>query len=178
MNLFFLVMTEKDKSIASPMCVHIAEKSWSKKQALKMEQYDYEIFPYCNLQLGIANEGEVSFDVPESSVDHGKRVLAYYWWLFPNIMLNVYPWGISFNSIEPISHEETLVRFRSYYFPDCEYHEEDKTLHQTELEDESVVESVQRGIQSRFYKSGRFSPSMEKGVHHFHRLVNQFIKEG
>ena len=50
------------------------------------------------------------------------------------------------------------------------------TLDQTKLEDEAVVESVQLGIQSRFYKAGRFSPSMEKGVHHFHQLIANFKK--
>ena len=144
-------------------------------QALAFDQDDYEIFPYCNLQLGIAKEGELCFDIPEGSPDHGKKVLAYYWWVFPNIMFNVYPWGVSLNSIEPINHRETLVRFRSYYFPGFPYQEEDKVLHQTEMEDESVVESVQLGIQSRFYQHGRFSPTMEQGVHHFHQLINDFF---
>jgi len=146
-------------------------------QALELEKYDYEIFPYCNLQIGIANEGELCFHPPAGHIDHGKKVLAYYWWLFPNIMFNVYPWGVSFNSIEPLNHQETLVRFRSYYFPDSPYQEEEKILNQTELEDESVVESVQLGIQSRLYNSGRFSPSMEKGVHHFQSLIHRFMEK-
>lgn len=145
--------------------------------ALDFAQYDYEIHPYCNLQLGIAKAGERSFDLPKESPDHGKNILAYYWWLFPNIMFNVYPWGVSFNAIEPISHKETVVRFRSYYFPDAPYQEENKMLHQTEMEDEAVVESVQLGVQSRFYDRGRFSPTMEKAVHHFHQLVGAFMEE-
>ena len=43
------------------------------------------------------------------------------------------------------------------------------------VEDEAVVESVQRGIRSRFYKHGRYSPSREQGTHHFHRLIAEFM---
>jgi len=48
-------------------------------------------------------------------------------------------------------------------------------LDKVEMEDEEVVENVQKGVSSRFYKHGRFSPSMEQGVHHFHRLVSRFM---
>ena len=40
---------------------------------------------------------------------------------------------------------------------------------------EKIVENVQKGINSSFYRSGRFSPKREKGVHHFHCLISQFI---
>jgi hypothetical protein len=39
------------------------------------------------------------------------------------------------------------------------------------LEDEQVVEAVQRGVRSRLYRRRRFSPGREAGVHHFHRLL-------
>ena len=48
-------------------------------------------------------------------------------------------------------------------------------LDKVELEDEEIVQQVQKGIESRFYKSGRFSPKMEKGVHHFHYLISNFM---
>ena len=50
-------------------------------------------------------------------------------------------------------------------------------LDKVEREDEDIVESVQIGIKSRFYKHGRYSPKMEKGVHHFHRLISEFIDQ-
>jgi choline monooxygenase len=34
-----------------------------------------------------------------------------------------------------------------------------------------VVESVQRGIRSSLYRRGRYSPTRERAVHHFHRLL-------
>ena len=144
--------------------------------ALEGDEYSYELYPYCNLQLGVAKEGELSFDIPEGAEDYGKNILAYYYWVFPNLMFNFYPWGLSLNVIQPLSHHKTKVTFRSYFYKDQKATGIQNQLDQTELEDEAVVENVQKGIQSRFYKAGRFSPSMEKGVHHFHRLIAAFMK--
>ena len=44
-------------------------------------------------------------------------------------------------------------------------------LEEEEMEDEAVVMSEQRGLRSRFYQHGRYSPTRELGVHQFHRLV-------
>jgi phenylpropionate dioxygenase-like ring-hydroxylating dioxygenase large terminal subunit len=44
-----------------------------------------------------------------------------------------------------------------------------------EREDEEIVEQVQRGIRSRLYQRGRYSPSREQGVHHFHRLLTRAL---
>ncbi|MEK7253617.1 MAG: aromatic ring-hydroxylating dioxygenase subunit alpha [Bacteroidota bacterium] len=144
-------------------------------KALDFGQYSYELFPYCNLQIGIAEEGEPHFDVPPGEADFGKKVYAYYFWLFPNFMLNFYPWGLSLNVVNPLSHDQTKVSFRTYRFRDVPFNRTVNNLEKTEMEDEAVVESVQRGIQSRFYKQGRFSPNMEQGVHHFHGLVSQYL---
>ena len=48
-------------------------------------------------------------------------------------------------------------------------------LHRVEMEDEEVVESVHKGLQSRLYFRGRYSPKMETGVHQFHLLMQQFL---
>lgn len=144
--------------------------------ALDFGAYDYETFDWCNLQIGIAKPGEPAFDLPVGHPDYGRRVYAYYFFLFPNLMFNFYPWGLSLNVVEPLSINETRVRVRSYAFPGTGFDRADNNIDQTELEDEAVVESVQRGIQSRLYKRGRFSPKMERCVHHFHRLVGQAMK--
>ena len=44
----------------------------------------------------------------------GPRVAAYYWWIFPNLMLNFYPWGLSVNLVLPEATDRTRVAFRSY----------------------------------------------------------------
>ena len=49
-------------------------------------------------------------------------------------------------------------------------------LDRVEREDEAIVESVQRGTRSRLYECGRYSPTRETGVHHFHRLLAEFLR--
>lgn len=96
-----------------------------------------------------------------------RKIYAYYYWLFPNLMFNFYPWGLSLNVVEPQGLQKTRIRFRTYLYKDATHQRSLNNLEATELEDEAVVESVQRGIQSRYYHSGRFSPAMEQGVHRF-----------
>lgn len=145
--------------------------------ALDYKEYGTEIFDYCNLQLGVASEGTPSFDLPKNSVDYGKDILAYYWWVFPNLMLNFYTWGISVNIVEPIDLHTTRVVFKTYLFDDERSNDfSQQTLHDTEMEDEAVVERVHKGLQSKLYTQGRFSPTKEKGVHHFHRLLSRLIE--
>ena len=138
---------------------------------LDYENYDTELFEFCNLQLGAADPNAAAFQLPTDSIDYGKRIHAYYWWIFPNLMLNVYTWGISVNIVEPLGIDKTKVRFYSYLLPGLASDFSKDMLHQTEMEDEAIVQSVQKGLKSRFYKHGRFSPTKEKGVHHFHRLL-------
>jgi len=145
--------------------------------ALSFDEYEYELYPYCNLQLGVAKDGEPCFDIPENHKDHGRNIYAYYYWVWPNLMFNIYPWGLSLNTIEPLAKDLTLVRFRTYQFDGTEFDWTANQIDVTELEDEAVVESVQEGIKSRFYSKGRYSASMEKCVHHFHQLLADAMKE-
>ncbi|TPW04206.1 MAG: choline monooxygenase, partial [bacterium] len=134
--------------------------------------YSVEIFDRANLQLALARPGEPAFELPPGSPDSATRVAAYYWWLFPNMMFNFYPWGLSINIVRPQGPRLTRIQFLTYV-----WREElmDKGagsgLDRVEREDESVVESVQRGLSSRLYDKGRFSPTRETGVHHFHSLL-------
>tara|TARA_B100001250_G_C19747704_1_gene766125 strand:- start:311 stop:1417 length:1107 start_codon:yes stop_codon:yes gene_type:complete len=143
---------------------------------LDLNSYDVEVFKYANLQIAIASENDICFDLPIDSKDYGMKIAAYYFWLFPNLMLNFYPWGLSINIITPISVNKTKVQFKSYVWDERKLNSgAGANLDKVELEDEQVVQQVQKGVSSRFYKHGRFSPSMEKGVHHFHRLISDFM---
>ncbi|HVV55295.1 MAG TPA: aromatic ring-hydroxylating dioxygenase subunit alpha, partial [Mucilaginibacter sp.] len=71
-------------------------------------------FPYSSLQLGLARNAADCFDLPASHPDHGKNVAAYYFWVFPNMMFNFYPWGLSVNVVEPTTVNTCRVRFISY----------------------------------------------------------------
>jgi choline monooxygenase len=123
--------------------------------------YTTETFRYSSIQTGYDNSGNIA---------------AKYLFVFPNMMFNFYPWGVSVNVVHPVSHSRTQVEFLTYV--------QDESLLETgagadlrtvEMEDEAVVESVQRGIRSRFYTHGRYSPTREQGTHHFHRLIAEFM---
>ncbi|HEY6572098.1 MAG TPA: aromatic ring-hydroxylating dioxygenase subunit alpha [Candidatus Eisenbacteria bacterium] len=146
--------------------------------ALDYGAYRTELFHWSNLQVGIAADAEEAFDLPVGHPDHGQRVAAYYWWLFPNTMLNFYPWGLSVNVVRPQAADRTKVAFLAYVWdPSRLDRGAGSGLDRVEREDEAVVESVHRGIRSRLYERGRYSPAREGGVHHFHRLLASFLRE-
>ncbi|MDC0047691.1 hypothetical protein OAJ29_01635, partial [Euryarchaeota archaeon] len=139
---------------------------------LDYDSYKTELFEGGVLQIGIANEGEECFDLPESSPDYGENIAAYYYWIFPGLMLNFYPWGLSVNIVNPISVNKTKIIYHGFVG--------DKSLlgkgaggdlDKVELEDQDIVEATQRGVSSKSYDRGRYSPSKEKGVHHFHKIL-------
>ncbi|HZA50275.1 MAG TPA: aromatic ring-hydroxylating dioxygenase subunit alpha [Myxococcaceae bacterium] len=140
--------------------------------------YRTELLEYGTLQVAIGAPGTEVFELPKSAADHGQRVAAYYLWLFPNTMLNFYPWGVSVNVVKPLGPHRTRVSFLSYpWDPSRQERGAGSDLNQVELEDEEVVESVQRGTRSRLYRGGRYSPTRETGVHHFHRLMTRFLRD-
>ena len=145
--------------------------------ALDYGNYTTLVDDYFNLQIGYSEGNDEVFDLPVGHVDEGKNVAAYYYWVFPNMMFNFYPWGLSINIVKPEAIDRTRVSFLTYV------HDESKldkgagaSLDRVEREDEFVVENVHKGVSSRYYGSGRFSPNREQGVHHFHRLLADFLK--
>lgn len=147
-------------------------------KVLDYGSYKTEIYDYCNLQIGYTNDATETFDLPEDHIDYGKNVGAYYYWVFPNMMFNFYPWGLSINIVKPIDLNKTKVSFISYIYDSNKLDKgAGNGLEKVQREDEFVVENVQKGVRSSFYKAGRFSPSKEKGVHHFHGLMAKFLDQ-
>jgi choline monooxygenase len=144
--------------------------------SIEMSTYETILFELGVLQKAYARQGEQCFDLPPSSPDFGQRVAAYYFWLFPNLMLNFYPWGLSVNVVRPVSLDKTEVDFKRYIWKKEIMSEgAGADLDLVEQQDEAIVERVQTGLQSRLYKRGRFSPTMEAGVHRFHCLLDTFL---
>lgn len=141
-------------------------------EMLNYGTYTTELYDNMSLQIGYSENAEEIFDLPEGHIDYGRKVAAYYYWIYPNMMFNFYPWGLSINIVKPISQDRTRVSFISYVYDDLKLDRgAGAVLDKVEREDEYVVEGVQKGVKSRFYQAGRFSPTKEKGVHHFHLLL-------
>lgn len=143
-------------------------------RSVSLESYRYELLPHAVLQIAGARADEPAFDPPPGHPEHGQRIAAWYAWVFPNLMFNFYPWGLSLNSVEPLAPDRTRVRFRSWVCDPARLGMgAGAALDEVELEDEAIVERVQRGLASRHFARGRYSPTHEQGVHHFHRLLVQ-----
>lgn len=126
--------------------------------------------------MGSARAGEPVFDLPWEHPDRGKRVAAFYFWLFPNLMLNFYPWGLSANVVQPLGTARCRVSFVSYVWNESLRSQGvGGDLHKVEMEDEEVVEAVQKGVSSHLYDRGRFSARREIGTHHFHHLLARYM---
>jgi choline monooxygenase len=156
---------------------HIPFVHDSLNAVLDYSQYETVLYPKANLQIGHSSGGEHIFDFPPDHEDYGKQISAYYFWIFPNMMFNFYPWGCSINIVKPIALNRTKVSFITYVYDESKLDTgAGAALDKVEREDEFVVEGVFKGMNSRVYQTGRFSPQMEKGVHHFHSLLAQYLK--
>jgi len=140
---------------------HIPYVHKSLNEIVDYGSYTTETFRYSSMQTGH---------------DENGKIAGRYVFIFPNLMFNFYPWGVSVNIVEPITPDSTRVRFLSYVADETKLQTgAGSDLHRVEVEDEAVVESVQKGIRSRYYDRGRYSPTREQGTHHFHRLIAEFM---
>lgn len=129
------------------------------------------------LQVGYGDKDSFVFDLPTDHPEFGEHITAFYFWVFPNFMLNIYPWGVQLNIVKPINKGFCKVEFL-YYIIDQEIFDimnGEKLADKVEQEDEFVVEAVQKGLRSHFYKNGRYSPTQENGVHYFHQLIAEYM---
>lgn len=99
---------------------------------------------------------------------------ALYFWIYPNLMLNIYPDNFSTNLIVPQGAGRTVTEFEWFFPVEQPSHDLERIVSfsdEIQLEDVQVCEEVQRNLRSRTYSRGRFSVRRENGVHHFHRLL-------
>ncbi|HYY56087.1 MAG TPA: SRPBCC family protein [Pyrinomonadaceae bacterium] len=157
---------------------HIPIVHPSLNREIDYAQYSTETSRYYSIQHSpIKRTGATRLRLGERADDNE----AQFFWIFPNLMLNVYPDNYSTNLIVPLSAERTLTVFE-WYFRDPGHAEVQEALRRTvefsdeiQEEDIRICEAVQRGLRSRTYRSGRYSVRRENGVHHFHGLLAEFF---
>ena len=99
--------------------------------------------------------------------------MASYYWVFPNLMLNVYPDNFSTNLILPLGHGRTLTLFEWYFRdPDAgdgsEIDETSPSATRSSSRTSRSAKPCSAACARRRTTSGRYSPQRENGVHHFH----------
>jgi len=104
-----------------------------------------------------------------------------YYWIFPNWMLNCYPDNVSLNIVLPLEPERSLAIFE-WYLPERDHSTPAAKASvefsdQIQSEDVGICERVQKNLRSRSYTRGRFSVKQEKGVHAFHRMYADAMRQ-
>jgi choline monooxygenase len=125
----------------------------------------------------VAGEGA---DATTGAVRAGE---AFYYWLYPNFMINCYAGTMDTNLVRPLGVDRTEVVF-DFYFADTS--DEAVSRNRASIgvsdtiqrEDEAICRAVQRGLASRAYAAGRLSVRREAGEHLFHRLLCADLKAG
>jgi len=146
---------------------------------IENQSYETILLEHAVLQLAKSKNKDNSF-ISNQKIN-GKpldTVYALYFWLFPNVMLNFYKWGISVNIIEPLGKEKTRIRFISLPIEgNTQSSGNSNSVDSIEIKDQRVILDVQKGIKSKFYDRGRYSAEHEKGTHYFHCLLSEYLKE-
>jgi len=155
--------------------------------AIDLSSYRTELYKFSALQWAYARDEKNGFD-PQLLADRfldpknpTRKVFALWWFIFPNITLNFYPWGLSVNVYMPISGkpDKTLFLWFQYALDEEKFQRRNSTWlsDQVDAEDIEAIGLVNTGAKSGFAPRGRFAPSEETGPHWFHRLVYETIFE-
>ncbi len=121
---------------------------------------------YCLQSSPIVSSGEhASVEVTRT----GER--AWYYWLYPNFMINIYEGVMDTNLVLPLADDRTRVIFDFYFADGVNADESIAVSDLVQQEDVAVCEAVQRGLGSRAFGAGRLSVRREAGEHLFHRLL-------
>jgi choline monooxygenase len=134
-------------------------------RVLDYRAYDTELFPWHSLQ---------SSPLRNSTAIYGDGE-AFYYFVYPNVMLNIMPGRMQTNRIVPLGPDRCRVEFDYYYAQDA--HAQARIAADQDFSDEvqqediGICEAVQKGLASGTYEAGRLCPKRESGVWHFHNLL-------
>ena len=134
-------------------------------KVLDYRAYGTELFPWYSLQSSPLRGGGDIYGEGD----------AFYYHVYPNVMLNIMPGRLQTNRILPLGPGRCRVEFDYYYAQD------DKAMariaadqafsDEVQVEDVTICEAVQQGLASGFYEAGRLCPKRESGVWHFQNLL-------
>ena len=137
-------------------------------KSYKTEIYDRFSLQWCPLDSELSPYGKSP--TPEENK-------AFYFTIFPNIILNIAPGRLQTNIVEPKGSKSCVVHF-DYHFDSPEEANIEQDAEFSEIvqqEDILICESVQKGLESNGYDQGKFSPLHEQGVLHFQSLIRNSL---
>ncbi len=153
---------------------HVPHLHKGLNSVLEYANYTIENEDRFSLQSSPVKASNPGADGDAAATRHGDR--AYYFWQYPNFMLNWYEGYLDTNLVLPLSIDRCRVIF-DFYFAEVdgaadEHNRQSVAVsHRVQEEDVDICEAVQRGLHSRAYRAGRLSVRREAGEHLFHRLL-------
>jgi choline monooxygenase len=134
-------------------------------KALDYRSYHTELFEWHSLQTSPLRDSGVGYGVGE----------AFYYFIYPNLMLNITPGRLQTNVILPLGPNRCRVVFDYYYAQDehtqARIDGDQSFSDEVQGEDAAICEAVQKGLASGYYSPGRLNPKRESGVWHFQNLM-------
>jgi choline monooxygenase len=145
---------------------------------------DYTNYTIENLERCCVQSSPVAVDSSSESNAAATRKgdRAYYFWQYPNFMLNWYEGYLDTNFVIPLAVDRCEVIF-DFYFADTSpaqmpyVRQSMDVSERVQQEDIVICDGVQRGLSSRAYQAGRLSVRREAGEHLFHRLLAADLKD-
>lgn len=152
-------------------CDHCSIVHKTLVSTLDMKQYEMSMYDYYSYQ-GTPLKGMTS----DFGLGHGGR----YYWLYPNTWFSFDPGpaNLSIHQSIPIDHKTTKYVYTTFFMTDEMTKEEEALLSIDDLvrkEDLDICEVVQKGLETKAYKQGRFSLT-ENLVHQFHLLLQKDLE--
>lgn len=134
-------------------------------KVLDYRVYDTELFPWHSLQHSpLRNSGDIYGD--------GE---AFYYFVYPNVMLNIMPGRLQTNRILPLGPDRCRVEFDYYYAQDeqaqARIANDQAFSDEVQAEDITICEAVQKGLSSGTYEAGRLCPKRESALWLFHNQL-------
>ncbi|KAI4335339.1 hypothetical protein L6164_013993 [Bauhinia variegata] len=143
---------------------------------LNLDSYSITMFERVSIQSCQGSSGK--------SLENYDRVgtNAIYAFIYPNFMINRYgPW-MDTNLVVPIGPNKCQAVF-DYYLEHSLVDDKDfieRSLEDSErvqIEDIVLCEGVQKGLESPAYSVGRYAPTVEQAMHHFHCLLSENMRK-
>lgn len=136
-------------------------------KTIDYKNYTTKIFPKAVLQTA----------PPKEASDIRGKGTAYYWWLFPNTMINVYGDMMDVNVVKPLTNDtcEVIIDFYKYHsVEEGLLFKSMAATHAIQIEDMEICARVQEGMKSVTFREGRYG-KREEGMYHFHKLIAEYL---
>ena len=134
------------------------------------QRYQVECRQWHVRQIGPPRPSSESSEIPLGG--SGSESAAWYW-AFPNFILNCSFGLVSTNLVIPTGPSSCDLVCDFFVPPDADPAAIEEAIalsHAIQLEDVTICEAVQRGLESASYRGGILHPTREVGVAHFGKL--------